>query len=106
MEEHGFVVLGGHIRKEHCRKACAVIDSHIANTLLSLGYPEESKHGSRGVLEVSHAAWKKSPPECDGESFGIRHKLGYNRFLGSGVMCSSKSFRRASNCISCYMYHM
>ena len=93
MEEHGFVVLGGHIRKEHCRKACAVIDSHIANTLLSMGYPEESKHVPRGVLQVPHKAWFKSPPEWDGEPFGIRHRLGHNRVLGGGVMFSSKSFR-------------
>ena len=78
MEEHGFVVLGGHIRKEHCRKACAVIDLHIAKTLLRLGYPEESKQGPRGVLEVPHDVWKKSPPQWDGESFGIRGRLGYN----------------------------
>ena len=93
MEEHGFVVLGGHIRKEHCRKACAVIDLHIAKTLLRLGYPEESKQGPRGVLEVPHDVWKKSPPQWDGESFGIRGRLGYNRLLGGGVMFSSKSFR-------------
>ena len=69
MEEHGFVVLGGHIRKEHCLKACAVIDSRIANTLLSMGYPEESKHVPRGVLQVPHKAWFKSPLEWDGEPF-------------------------------------
>ena len=39
MEEHGFVVLRGHIGKEHCRKACAVIDSHIAKNFAEHDVP-------------------------------------------------------------------
>ena len=93
MGGHGFIVLGEYIRKEHCRKTCGIIDSHNAKTLLSMGYPKESKNGPGGMLEVPHQAWWKTPLEWDGKPFGVQKRLGYNRILGGGPICSSKSFR-------------
>ena len=93
LKEQGFVILRGHIPKEHCCKAREVMDRHIANTLLSMGFPEASKHGPAGLLKVKHTAWHKTPPGWDGKKFGIKKSLGYNRCLGGGQLFTSKSFR-------------
>ena len=93
IEENGFIVLPNYIRKEYCVKACQTIDEHLTRTLVTMGYAQHSQNVPDALLNVPHSAWMKTPENWDGESWGIKKMLGYNRLLGGGRIFSSKSFR-------------